>query len=78
MRPAARGRDQAPSFAQFMVDPGSTHSGGGVMRAVVRRRWAWTFVCAVLSAAGSSDNFVTSVWPKPSARTNPSNSPSLP
>ena len=32
------------------------------MRAVVRRRWAWTFVCAVLSAAGSSDNFVTSVW----------------
>lgn len=32
------------------------------MRAVVRRRWAWTFACAVLSAAGSSDNFVTSVW----------------
>ena len=62
MRPTARGQDQAPSFAQFMVDPGSTHSGGGVMRAVVRRRWAWTFVCAVLSAAGSSDNFVTSVW----------------
>ena len=60
--PAATGQDQAPSFAQFMVDPGSTHSGGGVMRAVVRRRWAWTIVCAVLSAAGSSDNFVTSVW----------------